>query len=183
MVPDSVWRFGRQSNNLTHSLHCNIHEKISPIRSTVCKYYSHPSCRSAHLVTASRAYTFFYTALTLSPCCTMLSLWLLSGAILASVLAVMLSPHEVEANHKSGVDDPNGSDPNMCPGDDCDCRYNCKKQCHCNGHDRNGANGRSKSPQRPRICSRTLIGYLRGGGSEHPIIALSGRQPVTFYLC
>lgn len=47
----------------------------------------------------------------------------------------------VNANHEAGVKDPNGDEPNMCPGKDCNCQYNCKKKCHCNGHHRNGANG------------------------------------------
>ena len=43
------------------------------------------------------------------------------------------------ANHDAGVSDPNGADqPNLCPGDKCDCKYNCKKKCHCNGWHRGG---------------------------------------------
>ena len=40
-------------------------------------------------------------------------------------------------------------------------------------------------PWQPRICSRTLMGLLRGcgGESEHPIIVLSGGHPAAFCLC
>ena len=54
-----------------------------------------------------------------------------TGTLLLILVAVL--PMAVKANHKAGVEDPNGDAPNLCPGENCGCQYNCDKKCHCNG--------------------------------------------------